>query len=134
MSDLPSTTGDAGLDFILDAGPRTITPETPEELLKEIGKYDSFAPFREILRKMKLAAREKVHAAVRRTYEENQILVELERAEPPNSRPRSLLPEARIPLDLIYELEAQEKESWNPAMREDTLRCYPGLRLSFWRK
>ena len=40
------------------------------------------------------------------------------------------LPEARIPVDLVYELEAENKESWNPAMREDTLKCYPGLRLN----
>jgi hypothetical protein len=133
MSNLPSTTGDAGLDFILDAGPRTITPETPEEILKEIGKYKAFSPFREILRKMKLEARARVDASVRRTYEENRILVEIERSEPPNQRRGSLLPEARIPIDLVHELEAQEKESWSSAMREDTLRCYPGLRLSYWR-
>jgi hypothetical protein len=132
MSTLPST-GDAALDFTLEAGPRAVTPDTPEEILKEIGKYKAFAPFREILRKMKLGARARVDAAVRRTYEENRILAEIERADQPNTRSKSLLPEARIPLDLIYELEAQENESWNAAMREDTLRCYPGLRLAYWK-
>jgi hypothetical protein len=132
MSTLPST-GDAGLDFTLEAGPRAVTPDTPEDILKEIGKYASFAPFREALRKLKLDARARVDAAVRRTYEENRILIEIERAEPTNQRRGSLLPEARIPIDLVHELEAQEKESWSSAMREDTLRCYPGLRLSYWR-
>jgi hypothetical protein len=126
MSTLPSTTGDAGLDFTLEAGPRTINPDTPEDILKEIGKYQAFAPFRELLRKMKMEARQRVDAAVRRTYVENRFLAQM-RPGP------SLVPEARIPIDLIYELEAQEKECWNSAMREDTLRCYPGLRLDYWR-
>jgi hypothetical protein len=126
MSTLPSTTGDAGLDFTLEAGPRTITPDTPEDILKELGKYGCFAPFRDILRKMKLEARARVDTAVRRTYAENRFLAQLRPAS-------SVVPEARIPIDLIYELEAQEKECWNSAMREDTLRCYPGLRLDYWR-
>jgi hypothetical protein len=127
MSNLPST-GDAGLDFILDAGPRTINPDTPEDLLKEIGKYEAFSPFREVLRKMKLEARARVDAAIRRTYVENRFLAKMRPAS------ESIMPEARIPIDLVYELEAQEKECWNSAMREDTLNCYPGLRLDYWRR
>jgi hypothetical protein len=127
MSTLPSTTGDAVLDFTLEAGPRTITPDTPEHIIAEIGKSKSLSPFREALRKMALGQRAQAHGAVMRTYEENQMLAQL-----PNANP-ALYPEARIPIDLVHLLEAQEKESWNSEMREDTLKCYPGLRLDYWR-
>jgi hypothetical protein len=54
----------------------------------------------------------------------NRIKEELMQANPTHC------PDASIPLSLIYALEAQEKDSWNPEMREDTLKCYPGLRLN----
>jgi hypothetical protein len=127
VSSLPKT-GDAALDFATEAGPRVLSPDTPEYVLKEIGHYKYFSPLREAMRKMKLAAREKVVAAIMRTYQENQIIAQF-----PPAR-RSLYPDSRIPIDLVYELEAQEKEIWSPAMREDTLKCYPGLRIDFWRK
>jgi hypothetical protein len=117
-------TGDETLDLVLEAGPRTVTPDTPEHVIEEIGKYEAFSPFREALKKMKLWQRARVLGAIERTCQENRLLEELYKATP------TLLPEARIPADLVFELEAQEKEAWNPAMRTDTLKCYPGLRLN----
>jgi hypothetical protein len=125
---LPSATGNAGLDFALEGGPRTVSPDTPEDLLKEIGKTKCLAPFREAMKRLKLEGRQRVIAAIERTCHENRMLEELGHPNP------SMCPEARIPMDLIYELEAQEKDSWNPEMREDTLRHYPGLRLNMQKR
>jgi hypothetical protein len=93
-------------------------------VLKELGKYKCFSPFREAMKRLKLSRRRKVLRLIRQTCKENRMLEKLYRGTP------TMLPEARIPVDLIYELEAENKEAWNPAMREDTLRCYPGLRLN----
>jgi hypothetical protein len=124
---LPST-GDAALDLALEAGPRVLTPDTPEEILKEIGKSKALSPLKQAMQKMKLRSRRKVKAAIKQTYRENKILAQC------SAQQRAIYPEARIPIDLVYELEAQEKDSWNPEMREDTLNCYPGLRIDYWRK
>jgi hypothetical protein len=121
---LPSATGDAGLDFALEAGPRALTPDTPVELLKEIGKYECFSPLREAMKRLKLRRREIVLAAIDRTARENRLIEQLPHRNP------NLLPKARIPIELVHELEAQEKDSWSAEMREDTLRCHPELRLN----
>ena len=117
-------TGDPTLDFVLEAGPRVVTPDLPEDVAKEIGKYKAFSPFREALKAMKLKQRAKVLRLIRRTCKENRIIEKLYQGS------NTILPAARIPVDLVYELEAENKEAWNPAMREDTLRCYPGLRIN----
>jgi hypothetical protein len=121
---LPSATGDAGLDFALEAGPRALTPDSPEDLLQEIGKYQCFSPFRHAMRRLKLRRRALVLAAIKRTATENRLIEQM-----PHRNPR-LLPESRIPIELVHELEAQEKDSWTKEMREDTLRHYPELRLN----
>lgn len=123
-------TGDPGLDFVLEAGPRVATPDTPEHVVKEIGKYESFSPFREAMQRMALEERAKILADIMRTCGENRILEELARARGGKT---TMLPYARIPKSLIDKLEAENKEAWNPAMREDTLKCYPGLRLNVGR-
>jgi hypothetical protein len=125
MNDLPSaSTGEPTLDLTL-ATPRLVSPDTPDDIVKEISKYKCFASFRAAMKKMKLENRQRVTAAIVRVCQENRILEDV--LEPETL---SLLPEARIPVDLVFELEAQEKDSWNPEMREDTLRCYPGLRIN----
>lgn len=115
--------GDESLKFISEAGPRAITPDLPPDVLKEIGKSESFSSLRQAMLRMKIEARRRVEAAILRTCQENRILEEQYKGT------STMLPEARIPIDLIFELEAQEKEQWNSEMREDTLRQYPGLRL-----
>jgi hypothetical protein len=126
MSNLPSAE-QAALDFTLEAGPRALSPDTPEELLKEIGKYNAFSPFREAMKKLKLERRKVVEAAIKRVCEENRLIETL-----PHQNP-NLIPEARIPIELVHELEAQECDSWNPEMRSDTLQHYPGLRINIKR-
>jgi hypothetical protein len=116
--------GDETLKFVLEAGPRAITPDSPEHALKEIGKYKAFSPFREALKRMKLARRAYVIRLIKRTCRENRTLEKMYRGTP------TMLPDARIPVDLIFELEAENNQSWNSEMREDTLKCYPGLRLN----
>jgi hypothetical protein len=120
---LPET-GHAGLDLALEAGPRVVGPDTPEDVLKEIGKYQCFSPFRDAMKRMKLSRRRKLLRLIDRTCKENRIIEKVYQGS------TTILPEARIPVDLVYELEAENKEAWNPAMREDTLRCYPGLRIN----
>jgi hypothetical protein len=115
--------GDETLDFVLGAGPRAITPDTPEHVIKEIAKSKSFGSLRQAMLRMKIETRRKVEAAILRTCQENRILEEQYKGT------STMLPESRIPVDLVFELEAQEKEQWNSEMREDTLRQYPGLRL-----
>jgi len=118
------STGDAALDFALEAGPRAFTPDTPEHVARELGKYKCFSPFRDALKKMKLSRRAKVLRLIKQTCAENRFLEEIYQASP------TLLPEARIPLDLVFELEAENNQAWTAEMREDTLKCYPGLRLN----
>jgi coenzyme F420-reducing hydrogenase beta subunit len=120
---LPAT-GHAGLDLAIEAGPRVITPDTPEDILKELGKYNCFSPLREALKRMALEERADILVEIQRTCRENRILEELYHGT------TAMLPHARIPKALIDKLEAENKEAWNPAMREDTLKCYPGLRLN----
>jgi hypothetical protein len=117
-------TGDPVLDFVLEAGPRVLTPDTPEHVVSEIGKYKAFSPFRDALRKMALEERADILVEIARTCRENRILEELYQGS------NTMLPHARIPKRLIDRLEAENKEAWNPAMREDTLKCYPGLKLN----
>jgi hypothetical protein len=121
-------TGDETLDFVLRAGPRAITPDTPEHVIKEVAKSKSFGSLRQAMLRMKIENRRRVEAAILRTCRENRIL------EQQYKGTSTMLPDARIPLDLVFELEAQEHESWNPEMRADTLRCYPGLKLSMKRQ
>jgi hypothetical protein len=120
-------TGDPTLDFVLGAGPRAVTPDTPEHVIKEVGKYEVFRPFRDAMRRMKLDQRAKVVRMIKQTCRENRVL---EKEFRKGRIQKVFLPNARIPLDLVYELEAENKESWNAEMREDTLKCYPGLRLN----
>jgi hypothetical protein len=115
---------DPGLDFVLEAGPRVVTPDTPEHAVEEIGKYRCFGPFRIAMRQMKLEAQAEIVRLIKRTCRENRELEKIYRGT------AAIMPDARIPIDLVYALEAQEKISWNAEMREDTLRCYPGLRLN----
>lgn len=117
-------TGHAGLDFALEAGPRVLTPDTPEDILIEIGKYDSLAWYREEMRRRKLARIAKIKAIVARQGAANRLLERLYAGRP------WMLPSAKIPVDLVHELEAENKEQWNAAMREDTLRHYPELRIN----
>jgi len=126
MAALPKT-GDPVLDFALEAGPVALSPDTPEYVLKEIGRYNCFSPLREAMRKVKLESYGKIMAAIKRTVEENKILAKL----PPG---KTIQPDARIPVELVFELEAQEKDSWNKEMREDTLKCYPELTIDYWRR
>jgi hypothetical protein len=114
-------TGDETLDFVLGAGPRAITPDLPEHVIKEVAKRPSL---REAMRRMKLEEREQLEAEIVYVCRMNRIKEELMQATPWGC------PDACIPISLINALEAQEKDSWNPEMREDTLKCYPGLRLN----
>ena len=114
-------TGDKTLDFVLQAGPRAVTPDTPEYVLKEIAKRPSI---REAMRRMKLEDRVSLEEEIQHVCRMNRVREELSQGT------TSHIPDACIPLRLIQALEAQEKESWNPEMREDTLKCYPGLRLN----
>ena len=118
------STGDETLDFVLQAGPRAVSPDTPGHVVEEIGKTKCLSPFREAMKAMKLERRAKVLRMIKRTCRENRFLEELYHATP------TILPEARIPLDLVFELEAENNQAWSAEMREDTLRCYPGLRLN----
>jgi hypothetical protein len=110
--------------FVLEAGPRAITPDLPQDLLTEIGTAEAYSPTRELMRRMKLAENDSIEREIQWRCKMNRIEEETMHGT------TSHIPDARIPLRLVQALEAQEKELWNPAMREDTLRCYPGLRLN----
>jgi len=124
--DLPKT-GDAALDFASEAGPRVISPDTPDHVIEEIGKSRFFSPLRDAMRKMKLEDRRIIDLEIQAATQKAKFYASL-----PNRR-TPFDPDAFIPMRLVYELEAQEKHSWNPAMREDTLRCYPQLTVEYWR-
>jgi hypothetical protein len=76
------------------------------------------------MRRRKLERRAKILALVARVSRENRFLEEKYAATP------SILPHARIPVDLIIELEAENRRPWDAEMREHTLKCYPGLLLN----
>lgn len=111
------------LALAVECGPRIITPDTPLAVREEISRRACCADLRATMRKMKLERRARCIAAIERTCAENRVLEQTMHAT------RSHVPDARIPLDLVYEIEAENGE-WNPEIREDTLRCYPGLRLN----
>src|SRR5215468_1855194 len=121
--DLPKT-GDAALDFASEAGPRVISPDTPDHVIEEIGKSRFFSPLREAMRKMKLEERRIINLEIQAAAQKAKFYASLPERRTPFD------PDAFIPMRLVYELEAQEKDSWNPAMREDTLRCYPQLTVA----
>jgi hypothetical protein len=92
---------------------------------EEIARRQCYGDLRATLRKMKLERRERCLAAIERTCAENRILEQTMHAT------RSHIPYARIPHDLVHEIEAENGlDGWNPEIREDTLRCYPGLKLN----
>jgi hypothetical protein len=117
-------TGDPSLDFVLEAGPRVVTPDTPEHVVKELGKYKAFEPLREEMKQRKLKRLALINAIIDKTCVENRELEERYKATP------NVLPYARIPMDLIIELEAENNRPWDSEMREHTLKCYPGLLLN----
>jgi hypothetical protein len=98
--------------------------DTPLHVITEIGKYQSLEPFREEMKRRKLARLARINAIVKRQCRINRIREERAKAT------HTMLPYAVIPEDLIIELEAENNEPWNPVMREHTLKCYPGLRLN----
>jgi hypothetical protein len=116
---------DETLELAAECGPRIITPDTPLAVREEIHRRACYGDLRATLRKMKLARRAICLAAIDHTCAENRILEKTMHAT------RSHCPYARIPERLVAEIEAENGiEGWNPEIREDTLRCYPGLKLN----
>jgi hypothetical protein len=116
---------DDHLELAEECGPRIITPDTPLAVREEIHRRACYGDLRATLRKMKLERRALCLAAIDYQCRENRVLEQTMHATSTH------IPYAKIPEILVAEIEAENGlDGWNPEIREDTLRCYPGLKLN----
>jgi hypothetical protein len=125
---LPST-GDAALDFALEAGPRALTPDLPHEVRFEIGKLDPAGPYMCAVRAFSQDRIAHLHHLIDLVSAENRRIEATEEFKASNGLG---YPWYRKPVELHYLFEAEygigcwEDENFV----EDVLKHHPGLRIN----
>ena len=116
-------TGETPLDFVIDAGPRALTPDVPQHIRLELAKTSALGPYREACKLLAQRELEEIHKEIEFVSLENSII--------DWKATRTHIPEYRIPISMYEKMEAifgqgcwQDKD-----FVEDTLRHHPGLRV-----
>ena len=122
---MPST-GDAALDFALEAGPRTFTDDLPKHLQLEIAKNSALGPYLEAVKKMAQTEIAEIHREIDRVSIENRLIEKHSKAT------RTHIPHCRIPASMWLKMEdIYGQGCWKDEnFMEDTLRHHPGLRIN----
>jgi len=125
--ELPET-GDAGLDFIIDAGPRAFTPELPIELRLEIAKLDSDGPVIAAMRKLSRDRVAHMHRLIDLVSQDNRRIEATEEFKATNGLG---YPWYRKPAEVHHYFEALYGQGcWeDEAFVNDFLKHHPGLRI-----
>lgn len=125
MIDNEPTTGDAVLDFMLEAGPRAFMPELADKQLRlSIAKSSALGPYKEAVTKLAQKQVELIHDEIRR--------VSIENATTDWKSGGTHTPYFRVP-QLLYDFfECIYGEGcWRDKdFVEDTLKHHPGLRVT----
>lgn len=121
MSKLPST-GDAALDFVIEAGPRALSAIPPSRRLA-VAKTGTLGPYKEALRLLAAAEVEEMHREILR--------VSIENAATDWKASQAYIPYCRIPLSVIYKMQdLYGQDCWKDKdFTEDFLDHHPGLRV-----
>lgn len=125
-------TGDAIIDFVLEAGPRTFGPDLPAHVREEIAKSPALGWYRRALLTMKQFAVKQMHDSIARTAAENR---QIENTAEFKACDGLGYPQMRIPVDVWFQME----DLWGPGcwkddkFREDFLKHHPELRLKVTR-
>jgi hypothetical protein len=122
---LPST-GDAALDFALEAGPRALTPDLPLAARLAIAKSSALGPYKEACKQMAQEQLARVHADMERVCMENRVIERTSKALP------TFIPYCRFPVSFVDEMEKIYGIGClsDNDFREDTLKHHPGLRIN----
>jgi hypothetical protein len=117
-------TGDETLDFVLGAGPRALTADTPQHIRLEIAKSSELGPYREAC---KLLAQQEI-VEMHKEIE----LVSIENQSTDWQATRTYIPAYRIPLGMYLKMEGiYGKGCWQDKdFVEDTLKHHPGLSIT----
>lgn len=116
-------TGDPVLDFHLEAGPRALTPETPERVRLEIAKSSAFGAYKDACRLLAQHQVALMHEQIRQIGIENQST--------DWQATRSHLPYFRVPPLVWHFFEAIYGEGcWqDEEFTEDFLKHHPECRV-----
>jgi len=118
---LPST-GDAALDFVLEAGPRALAA-LPREQRLAIAKSGSLGAYKEALRLMAAAEVEEMHKEI--------LYLSIQNAATDWKATRAFIPYCRIPLSVNLKMrDIYGEDCWkDDDFLEDFLDHHPGLRV-----
>jgi hypothetical protein len=117
-------TGDPVLDFLLVAGPRTVTPDVPKHILEEIRIRPALGWYKQAMLGLAQEEQASILRDVERISQENRLIE--------HKAVNGLgLPYARFPLSMVAKFEAiYGKGCWrDKEFVEDTLKHHPGLQL-----
>jgi hypothetical protein len=116
--------GDESVKFVLEAGPRALTSDTPEHIRLEIAKSSELGPYREACKLLAQQELVEMHKEVE--------LVSIENQSTDWQATRTYIPAYRIPLGMYRKMEGifglgcwQDRD-----FVEDTLKHHPGLRIN----
>jgi hypothetical protein len=121
-----NTETESAFDFVVNAGPRAFTPETPDDVRLEIAKSKSLSWYKQALIKLARRQRKMMFAEIREIARQNR------RIEKEMKACNGLgLPDSRIPMGVYLLFESMYGHGcWKwPGFREDFLKHHPELRL-----
>jgi hypothetical protein len=121
-------TGDADLDFVIEAGPRAFTPDLPVHLRLEIAKSSVLGPYREACRQFAQSQVALMHKEIAALSEENRRIEQSQEFMATNGLG---YPYYRKPVSVHYLFEELYGYGcWqDEGFVEDFLKHHPGLRI-----
>jgi hypothetical protein len=128
---LPST-GDAVLDFVIEAGPRALTPDVPLEVRLEIAKLDPDGPYRIAVRELSQDRVAHMHRLIDLVSQDNRRIEATQEFKACNGLG---YPWYTKPVEVHHYFEALYGTGcWQDEdFVEDFLKHHPGLRIKVTR-
>lgn len=116
-------TGEESLDFVIDAGPRALTPDVPQHIRLELAKTSVAGPYLDACKLLAQHELEEIHREIEFVSLQNSTIDWMATG--------THIPEYRIPVSMWEKMQAIFGEDcWQDKdFVEDTLKHHPGLRV-----